>query len=139
MKKLSKKYYPKALTIVLIVIFSMSLVNTAWAENGETSPKGTDYGLKQTIDKAKDLDTGKTLPEAVGLAINYLFGILGTIFLIVILIGGYKWMTAGGNEEKIEAAKKLVISGVNGMILIFLAYALAYAIIYALTEAIQKT
>ena len=59
------------------------------------------------------------------------------VFLTVILIGGYMWLTAGGNEEKVKKAKEFIINGINGMIVIFLAYALAYIMIAALKLATE--
>ena len=45
-------------------------------------------------------------------------------------------MTAGGNEEKVKQAKGFIINGVNGMIVIFLSYALVYLVITALRGAV---
>ena len=93
-------------------------------------------GLDKTAQKG-ELDTSKTdLPTIVGTIVNYLFGILGVILLTVVLIGGYLWMTAGGNEEKVAKAKGFIINGINGMIVIFLAYALVYVIMVSLGRAI---
>lgn len=93
-------------------------------------------GLDKTAQKG-ELDTTKTdLPTIVGTIVNYLFGILGVILLTVVLIGGYLWMTAGGNEEKVAKAKGFIVNGINGMIVIFLAYALVYVIMVSLGRAI---
>lgn len=75
------------------------------------------------------------LPTRIGTAINYLFGIIGVIFLIMILIGGILWMMAGGNDEKVQRAVKFIIGGVEGVIVIFMSYALLYVILGALDYA----
>lgn len=80
--------------------------------------------------------TGSDLPAVMGRAINNLFGILGVVFLTVVLIGGFQWMTAGGNEEKVGKAKAWVINGINGMIVVFLAYVLVFTILAALNSAV---
>ena len=41
-------------------------------------------------------------------AIRWSLGILGILALIMVLIGGFTWMTAAGNEEKIGKAKKIL-------------------------------
>jgi glucose uptake protein GlcU len=53
-----------------------------------------------------------------------LLGILGIIALIIILIGGFKWMTAQGNEEGVTEAKKTISAGIIGLVIIFFAYAI---------------
>ena len=57
--------------------------------------------------------------------INVLLGFLGIIAVVIILLGGFKWMTAGGNEDKVAEAKKLIGAGIIGLIVILAAYAIA--------------
>jgi len=39
------------------------------------------------------------------------------------------WMTAGGNDEKIEKAKKLISAAVIGLIIVLLAWAIVIFVI----------
>jgi hypothetical protein len=54
--------------------------------------------------------------------IQYVLGFLGIIFLILIITGGYQWMTAGGNEETIAKAKKRIINATIGIVIVLAAY-----------------
>lgn len=47
---------------------------------------------------------------------------LALIFTIVIILGGYKWMTAGGNDDKVKQAKSQIKNGIIGFVLILIAY-----------------
>lgn len=67
--------------------------------------------------------------------INVALGLLGIIAVVIVLIGGFKWMTAGGNEEKVTEARKLIISGVIGIAIILSAYAIASFVINRLGAA----
>lgn len=49
-------------------------------------------------------------------------GLVGIVFLVMILYGGFLWMTAGGNEEQIGSAKVVLKNGVIGLIIILSAY-----------------
>ncbi|OGY54642.1 MAG: hypothetical protein A2951_01255 [Candidatus Buchananbacteria bacterium RIFCSPLOWO2_01_FULL_56_15] len=101
------------------------------------NPQNDRYGLDTTANQATlDTRADRDLPTIIGQAVNYFFGALGVVFLTVILVGGYLWMTAGGNEEKVKQAKGFIINGVNGMIVIFLSYALVYLVITALRGAV---
>jgi len=129
MKFSSTKICFSLLTISAIIVLFLPAAALA---AGVSSVTG---GLDKTAGQA-GLQTAQTdLPTMIGTAINYLFGIIGVIFLTIALIGGYLWMTAGGNEEKIGKAKGFIINGINGMIVIFLAYALVYTILFALKSA----
>lgn len=67
--------------------------------------------------------------------IRVLMGLLGIVAVVIILIGGFTWMTAGGNEEKVGEAKKWIFSGVIGLAIILSAYALATFVINSLVTA----
>jgi hypothetical protein len=49
---------------------------------------------------------------------------LGVIFLVLFIVSGYQWMTAGGNEEQIEKAKKRMGNAAIGTIIVLMAWAL---------------
>ena len=127
-------------SICLIALTTLAFVPAqASCENDAADCVGE--GLEVTAKQA-DLDTSKNatnLPLIIGRVINYFFGIIGVIALTVTLIGGYEWMTAGGNEEKVAKGKKFITNGVNGLIVIFLAYALVYVIMISLGRATSGT
>ena len=76
----------------------------------------------------------KDIRETVGSVIRAFMGLLGIIAVCLILYGGFKWMTAGGNEEQVGEAKKIIISGVIGLIIILSAYAIANFIVGAIIQ-----
>jgi len=56
--------------------------------------------------------------------IQWVLGILALVAVIMIIYGGFMWMTAGGNEEKVEKAKKIISAAVIGLIIVLLAWAI---------------
>ena len=77
----------------------------------------------------------RSLPETVMLIIRVFLELLGTIFMVIIIYAGFKWMTAGGNEEQIGDAKKLIKNGVIGLAIIVCAYAITLFVTNALLQA----
>lgn len=75
------------------------------------------------------------LRASVASIINVFLSVLGIIAVVIILLGGFKWMTAQGNEEKTEEAKKLIGAGVVGLVIILAAYAIAAFVIGNLNNA----
>ncbi len=67
--------------------------------------------------------------------INVILGFLGIIAVVIILLGGFKWMTAGGNEDKIGEAKGLLAAGVIGLVIILASWGLATFIVNLLYNA----
>jgi hypothetical protein len=57
--------------------------------------------------------------------IKFVLGFLGILAVIIILYAGFKWMTSGGSEDKVGDAKKMLIAGLIGLVIILAAYILA--------------
>ena len=77
----------------------------------------------------------RDLIDTIVSIINVALGLLGIISVVIILIGGFKWMTAGGNEEKVGEAKQLIFSGIIGLAIILSAYAIASFVVDRLASA----
>ena len=82
-----------------------------------------------------NLGTNIELIGTIARIINILLGFLGVLAVILVLWGGFKWMTAAGEESKIEEAKKLMGGGVIGLIIILAAYAITAFVVNQLTQA----
>jgi amino acid transporter len=66
--------------------------------------------------------------------IQWILGFLGLIAVVLILYGGFTWMTAGGNEEKVEKAKKIITAAVIGLVIVLLAWAIILFALNVLTN-----
>lgn len=78
---------------------------------------------------------GTQLMPTVGRIIETVLGFLGLIALILFIVGGFKWMTSGGNEENVSEAKKLMSAAIVGLLIIFIAFAATRFIISKLESA----
>lgn len=93
------------------------------------------FGL-DNVNEGLDGTLSNSDPRAIiGRIINVALGFLGVIAVAIILLGGFKWMTAGGNEEKIESAKKLLTAAIIGLVIILLAWAIVIFAIGVLSNA----
>ncbi|MCX6796069.1 MAG: hypothetical protein NTW06_01065 [Candidatus Falkowbacteria bacterium] len=69
-------------------------------------------------------------PKAAAVQIvQYLMTFLAIIAVIIILWGGFQWLTAGGNEDRVGSAKKTIIAGVIGLIIIIAAFAIVTLVV----------
>lgn len=67
--------------------------------------------------------------------INVALGFLGLIAVVIVLVGGFKYMISGGNEEKTAEAKNLIVSGIIGLAIILSAWAITSFVIGQLLTA----
>ncbi|MFA5318094.1 MAG: hypothetical protein WC323_01315 [Patescibacteria group bacterium] len=70
--------------------------------------------------------------------INIILGFLGIISLIIIISAGFKWMLSSGNEDQANAAKKMLWSGVIGLILVLSSYGIARFLINAIAQTVNS-
>ncbi len=94
----------------------------------------SNLGLNAFADNT-NLGTNIELIGTIARIINILLGFLGVIAVILVLWGGFKWMTAAGDEGKIGEAKKLMGAGVVGLVIILAAFAIASFVVNQLTDA----
>jgi hypothetical protein len=85
-------------------------------------------GLKNTTDQIpafKDATFSDTyFPTKIGQIIGVLLSFVGTVFFILIIYGGFLWMTAAGNEQNVTKAKGLITSAIIGLVIVLAAYAI---------------
>lgn len=67
--------------------------------------------------------------------INVALGFLGIIAVVIVLIGGFKYMVSGGSEEKTAEARKLIMSGIIGLAIILSAWAITSFVLGRLISA----
>jgi hypothetical protein len=71
-----------------------------------------------------------TVDSMTGLVISIVLGLVGVVFLGFIIYGGFTWMIADGNEEKIKKANKTIMGAIFGLIITLAAYAISTFLIY---------
>lgn len=90
------------------------------------------FALPTIVGAAGDVPTASSLGLGSATLSGLITGILGVVFsflgiiaVLIILWGGFIWMTAAGEPDKVDKAKKLIYAGIIGLVVIFAAYAIA--------------
>jgi len=64
------------------------------------------------------------LSTVIGKAISSLLGMIGIVFIIIIIYAGILYMLSAGAEDKVKTAKKMIVQAIVGIIIIVGAYAI---------------
>jgi len=129
--------------ISFLILACLSLGTLAVIENANAAT------LKETIQKSDefkkvsnevynetDTTTATTpLQTIISKVINAVLGLLGVIFLVLIIYAGFLWMTAAGNDDQVTKAKNILTRSIIGVIIIVAAYAISY---FVLSNIIQQ-
>lgn len=110
-----KKYSIAALTLLASSFFAPTVL----AQAGMDKLKDV-AGAAGVPGSASDA----SLASIVGVLIKQVLSMVGIILVILVIYGGLMWMMAGGNDEKVSKAKKVLSNATIGIIIIFGAYAI---------------
>ncbi len=75
-----------------------------------------------TTDLGIQLDPEIEPRRAIVNIINIALSFLGLIAVIIVIYGGFVWMTSGGEAEKVNKAKKILKNGLIGLAIILLSW-----------------
>jgi len=123
----------------IYLIFLISLLflalgsNFALAGIFSTDQQGKILGNISTTSGPLGLTAGS--PAAIAAAIaTALLSVVGAVFMIMIIYGGVRWMTAGGSEDKIKKAKNLIANTVIAGAIVLTASSISYIVITAIEK-----
>ena len=131
--RISKSVGKKIAATLMTAGIAFLMTSPALAALSDTS------GLTATGSSAGFRGSDTNLSTIIGRFIGALISLLGMVFVVLLVYGGFTWMTAQGSEEKIKKAKGIVSSAVIGLVVVFASYAIAQAVIGALATSISST
>ena len=67
---------------------------------------------------------GASLTEIVQSILNWIFGIIGIVAVVMIIIGGFNFMTSAGDPGKVKKGKDTILYGIIGLVIALLAFAI---------------
>lgn len=97
---------------------------------------GFDGGIQGGADSARGQDQTSELFGQTGIfrtITNVLLFILGAISVIMIIIGGLRYVVSGGNATAVTAAKNTILYAIVGVIVALLAYAIVNFVLNSFT------
>lgn len=77
--------------------------------------RGGRYGLNNPLGTVN-------IPTILGRFVKAAIGLVGALFLVMFIFGGFLWMTAGGSEDRIKKARKTLVNATLGFIVVALSY-----------------
>lgn len=73
--------------------------------------------------------SNRSIDWVLGDIILVILTLIGIIFVIFMIYAGYLWMTASGNEQKVDKSKEILKQSIIGLIIILGSYAISYYVI----------
>ena len=82
----------------------------------------TDSGLNATVNLIPGLVKTTNTKVVIASVIAYALQWVGILFIVLIIYGGVRWMTARGNSQQVDEAKNVVKNAAIGLAIVLLSY-----------------
>ena len=97
-------------------------------------PQGADAQVLFTLPectKTGDCQLNDAVNTLIAVA-EFIFGISGSLALLMFMYGGFTWVTSGGSEQRITKGRDIVRNAVIGLIIVFMSAAIVQFALTAL-------
>lgn len=81
----------------------------------------TTTGAQATDPDAADVSAEERVNEIIQLVINVFSLVVGVVSVIMIIIGGLKYITSGGDSGNVSGAKNTILYAIIGLVVVALA------------------
>lgn len=135
MKNIIKKSL-QSLLIVPVLALGVSAVTTVM-QPVDSYAQGAEGGLSGGAQSAKGEDQQENLFGDGGLfqtITNVLLFVIGAVSVIMLIIGGIRYVVSGGDSSAVTSAKNTILYAVIGIVVAILAYAMVNFVITSFTE-----
>lgn len=137
LKKLRKPLIIASLMFALVPGVAAPAVVRAADQIGDCLGQGSDLTIGDTNNPCSRGDTSvgtQRIQDIVTFIINIFSVIVGIVAVIMIIWGGFKYITSGGDSGNITSAKNTIIYAIIGLIIVALAQ---FLVKFVLDKVIQ--
>ena len=121
----TKKVLKQCLIVTALIVGAITLTSVI--------PMTAFAALNDATNPFKDLPGDQNVKPLAIRIVNYALTFLGIIAVLMIIFAGVKYITAGGKQETIDSAKKIIMYSLIGIIIILLSFAIVNTVIGSAT------
>ncbi|MFA4833735.1 MAG: hypothetical protein WC619_02700 [Patescibacteria group bacterium] len=117
----------KIFIIIFVAVLSFTVfagqICLVQAADNATGLEKASKGLEDTAKEGFGKVPSQTdVPSLIGGIIGVGLSFIGILFFVLVIYGGYLWMTARGNEEQVGKAISIITQASIGLIIVATAY-----------------
>ncbi len=79
-------------------------------------------GISAGLNIFSNISGAPNIGEVIMNVIKFALGVVGALTLLVVIIGGLRYVLSGGNEDQVKSAKQILLYAIIGFIVVLLAY-----------------
>lgn len=122
---------------ILILVIGLGLMYNLSPVFGLSFENSNEY-LNVTRNQIGYQESQGNVAVVIARVINTALSLVGVVFILLILWGGFSYMTSNAEETKIKKAKDVIIKAIIGLIIIMTAYSITYFVATTIESATQS-
>lgn len=122
------------ISLLALSVFANPLISYAQASDSV----GAAQRQLEAAAKKAGIGTANTLEDQIAAIVKFVLGFLGVIFLVLTIVAGFKWMTAGGDSAVVKAAQQSMTNATIGLGIILFSYLISNFVIFSLLNVLGK-
>jgi hypothetical protein len=127
---MSKKLAVKTAIVSAATGVTALVTNAAYALAATPGPTcDPSLGITGGAGCAAGTGAASSLPVLITTISNVIFGLVGSIAVLYLILGGISYITSQGDQKKIEGAKNTILYAIIGIVVVIASYALASFVI----------
>ncbi|MCX6778945.1 MAG: hypothetical protein NTU97_01820 [Candidatus Magasanikbacteria bacterium] len=125
------------LSLSFLLILTPQLVSSQGLGSFANAISGANEAAE--LSGVKEKGKEKAIEEYIQSIVSVALSLIGLIFFILMIYGGFIWMKARGEAKEAERAKEIITMSVIGLVVIILAYAISSFVITRIVAIGQTT
>ena len=141
MKKTFRKKLATIIASVALAIVPLSVSVVAHASPQSTLQNGVSCGTQfefnpsTTTSCGATSDTSNNIQNLLTDAINIFSVVVGLVAVVMIIVGGLKYITSGGESSKVSGAQSTILYAIVGLVIVVLAQVIVHFVLNRATTA----
>lgn len=127
----------KYLFFIFLICFLVSPINNVYG--CETGSGPLCLNLSYPSFGGLDINDNQELTEIIAWFYYFIVGIAGFATFVMLVYGGFRWLTSAGNPSSVTDAKDIITKALLGLLLIFLSWLILQTINPELTNLTLPT
>lgn len=115
----------KIISLLILIILALIIIPSASAQLIDGSSLTQMNKISGEIKTTAGFSNA-SIGSIIATIIRAILGLLAAIFMVLMVLSGFKWMTAAGNQNQVEKAQETIKAALIGLIVVLAAYAITY-------------
>jgi hypothetical protein len=133
MQKIKKIFLP--LVVALLLVPVLVPASASAAVQNSVCHGANSLTIASGDSTATCPDQGATFDNLIKNILIFLSAIVGTVAVVMLIVGGFRYITSGGNSEAVGKAKNTIIYALIGLVIVAIAQIVVQFVLHSTATA----